>query len=72
MASVDGVLPAALAALSRDVDMVVGGVKGAFPEPEVDLCPAKELTNGFERRPCTSRSALQAYENNVVMSSYSL
>jgi hypothetical protein len=69
---VDGVVPPALAALSRDVDTAAGGVEGAFPEPEVELRPEKELKNGFERRPCTSRSALQAYENNVVMSSYSL
>jgi hypothetical protein len=69
---VDGVVPPALAALSRDVDTAAGGVEGAFPEPEVELRPEKELKNGFERRPCTSRSALQTYENNVVMSSYSL
>jgi hypothetical protein len=65
-------VPAALAALSRDVDAAAGGGEEAFPEPEVGLRPEKELTNGFERRPCTSRSSLQAYENNVVMSSYSL
>jgi hypothetical protein len=63
---------AALAALSRDVDVATGGVEGTLPEPEVELRPAEELKNGFERRPRTSRSALQAYENNVVMSSYSL
>jgi hypothetical protein len=69
---VDVVVPPALAALSRDVDAAAGGVEVARPEPEVELRPAEKLKNGFERRPCTSRSALQAYENNVVMSSYSL
>jgi hypothetical protein len=69
---VDGVVPPALAALSRDVNAAAGGVEGAFPEPEVKLRPVEEVKNGFERRPCTSRSALQAYENNVIMSSYSL
>jgi hypothetical protein len=40
---VDGVVPPALAALSRDVDAAAGGVEGAFPEPEVELHPEKEL-----------------------------
>ena len=50
---------------------VVLGVGGAGLEG-VELCvgprPAKELVYVFDRHPCTSRSALQAYSNNVVIS----
>jgi hypothetical protein len=50
---------------------VVLGVEGAGLEG-IELCvgpqPAKELVYAFDRRPCTSRSALQAYSNNVVIS----
>ena len=50
---------------------VVLGVEGAGLEG-VELCvgprPARELVYVFDRRPCTSRSALQAYSNNVVIS----
>jgi hypothetical protein len=50
---------------------VVLGVEGAGLEG-VELCveprPVKELVYVFDRRPCTSRSALQAYSNNVVIS----
>ena len=50
---------------------VVLGVEGAGLEG-VELCvghrPAKELVYVFDRRPCTSRSALQAYSNKVVIS----
>jgi hypothetical protein len=49
---------------------VVLGVEGAGLEG-VELCverrPAKELVYFFDHRPCTSRSALQAYPNNVVI-----
>jgi hypothetical protein len=46
----------------------VDGAGGAGAEPDVDLCPAKELEYGFERRPYISRLALQANSNNVVIS----
>jgi hypothetical protein len=59
------------AALAVPVRGVVLGVEGAGLEG-VELCveprPAKELVYVFDRRPCTSRSALQAYSNNVVIS----
>jgi hypothetical protein len=35
---------------------------------DVELRPAKGLEYVFDRRPCTSRSALQAYSNKVVIS----
>ena len=57
--------------LAIPVRGVVLGVEGAGLEG-VELCvkprPAKELVYVFDRRPCTSRSALQAYSNNVVIS----
>ena len=50
---------------------VVLGVEGAGLDG-VELCveprSAKELVYVFDRRHCTSRSALQAYSNNVVIS----
>jgi hypothetical protein len=50
---------------------VVLGVEGAELEG-VGLCveprPAKELVYVFDHRPCTSRLALQAYSNNLVIS----
>jgi hypothetical protein len=59
------------AGLAVPVRGVVLGIEGAGLEG-VELCveprPAKELVYVFDRRPCTSRSALQAYSNNVVIS----
>jgi hypothetical protein len=56
--------------LGRPMRGVVLGVEGAGLEG-VELCverrPAKELVYFFDHRPCTSRSALQAYSNNVVI-----
>jgi hypothetical protein len=65
---VDGGAPAEVAARSRGVVAGVDGAGGAGDEPDVYLHPAKELEYGFERRPCISRSALQANSNNVVIS----
>ena len=59
---------AGLAVLSRGVVVVVDGAGRGGAELDVGLRPAKELVYGLERRPCTSRSALQAYSNNVVIS----
>jgi hypothetical protein len=47
---------------------VRGWRRGTGAEVDVELRPAKGLKYGFERRPCTSRSALQAYSNKVVIS----
>jgi hypothetical protein len=58
---------AGLAGLSRGVVLVVDGACRAGTELVAGLLPAKELEYIFERRPCTSRSALQAYANNVVV-----
>ena len=63
---------AGLAGLSRGVVLVVDGAGRAGAELVAWLLPAKELEYVFERRPYTSRSALQAYANNVVISLYSL
>ena len=46
----------------------VDGAGGTGAEVDVELRPAKGLEYCFERRPCTSRSALQAYSNKVVIS----
>jgi hypothetical protein len=50
---------------------VVLGVGGVGLEG-VEMCvgprPAKELVYVLDRHPCTSRSALQKYSNNVVIS----
>jgi hypothetical protein len=59
---------AGLAGLSRGVVLVVDGACRAGAELVAGLLPAKELEYVFERQPCTSRSALQAYANNVVIS----
>ena len=59
---------AGLAVLSRGVVLVVDGAGRAGAELDVRLCPAKELVYVLNRRPYTSRSALQAYSNNVVIS----
>jgi hypothetical protein len=45
----------------------VDGAGGTGAEVDVELRPAKGLEYVFERRPCTSHSALQAYSNKVVM-----
>ena len=63
---------AGLAGLPRGVVLVVDGVGRAGAELVAGLLPAKVLGYVSERRPCTSRSALQAYANNVVISEYSL
>jgi hypothetical protein len=59
------------AGLDVPVCGVVLGVEGAGLEG-VELCveprPAKELVYVFDHRPYTSRLALQAYSNNVVIS----
>ena len=73
----EGVAPgdedaAGLAVPSRDGVLIVDGVGGVGAELIAAPLPAKELGYVFERRPCTSRSALQAYANNVVISEYSL
>jgi hypothetical protein len=64
-------LAGGVAGLVVPVIAVVLGIEGAGLEG-VKLCveprPAKELVYVFDRRPCTSRSALQAYSNNVVIS----
>jgi hypothetical protein len=63
---------AGLAVLSRGVVLVVHGAGRAGAELDVGLRPAKEPVCVLDQRPCTSRSALQAYSNNVVISKYSL
>jgi hypothetical protein len=63
---------AGLAVLSRDVVLVVDGAGRAGAELDVGLHPAKELVYVLDQRPSTSRSALQAYSNNVVIPTYSL
>ena len=63
---------AGLAGLSRGVVLVVDGAGRAGAELVAGLLLAKELEYVFERPPCTVRSALQAYANNVVISLYSL
>jgi hypothetical protein len=74
---VEGIAPviggvAGLAVLSRGVVLMVDGTGRAGAKLDVGLRPAKELVCVLDRRPCTSRSALQAYSNNVVISKYSL
>jgi hypothetical protein len=59
---------AGLVVFSRGVVVDVDGAGGTGAEVDVELHPAKGLEYGFERRPCTSRSALQAYSNKVVIS----
>jgi hypothetical protein len=59
---------AGLVVFSRGVVVDVDGAGGTGVEVDVKLRPAKGLEYGFERRPCTSRSALQAYSNKVVIS----
>ena len=63
---------AGLAVLSRGVVVVVDGAGRGGAELDVGLRPAKELVYVLDQRPCTSRSALQAYSNKVVISKYSL
>ena len=48
------------------------GVGLAGAELDAELRPAKELVYVLERHPWTSRLALQAYSNDVVISAYSL
>jgi hypothetical protein len=62
-----GVAPAGLAVLSRDEVAGMDGVGRAGVELDDKLLPPKELEYVFERRPYTSRSALQANSNNWVM-----
>jgi hypothetical protein len=74
---VEGTAPVAggaagLGVLSCGVVRVVDGTGRVGAELDVGLCPAKELVYVLDRRPYTSRSALQAYSNNVVISTYSL
>jgi hypothetical protein len=60
---------------SRHSSTIVVGVDGArraADELDVELCPAKELEYVFELCSCTSRSALQACLNKVVIYAYSL
>jgi hypothetical protein len=59
---------AGLVVFSRGVVLDVDGTRGTGAEVDVELRPAKGLEYGFERRPYTSRSALQAYSNKVVIS----
>jgi hypothetical protein len=50
---------------------VVLGIEGAGLEGVelcVGPCPAKELVYVIDLHPCTSRSTLQAYSNNMVIS----
>ena len=75
MEGVVGVTPlaggaAGLAVLSRGV--VLGSWSVGRGSPDAGDRPAEKLVYVFERRPCTSRLALQAYSNNVVISKYSL
>ena len=73
----EGIVPvvegaAGLVVLSRGVVLVVDGAGRAGAELDAGLRHAKELVYVFDQCPCTSRSALQAYSNNVVISAYSL
>jgi hypothetical protein len=58
-----GAVSAGLVVFSRGVVVDVDGAGGTGAEVDVELRPAKGLEYGFERCPCTSRSALQAYSN---------
>ena len=63
-----GAVLAGLVVFSRGGVVDVDGARGTDLEVDVELRPAKGLEYGFERRPCTSSSALQAYSNKVVIS----
>jgi hypothetical protein len=65
---VDGAVSAGLVVFLRGVVVDVDGAGGTSAEVDVELRPAKGLEYGFQRRHCTSRSALQAYSNKVVIS----
>jgi hypothetical protein len=65
-----GTAPAGVAIFSRGVGVDGAGRAGA--ELDNEFLPAKVLEYVLKRRPCTSRSALQANSNNWVMSAYSL
>jgi hypothetical protein len=65
---VGGAVLAGLVVFSRGVVEDVDGAGGTGAEVDVELRPAKGLEYVFERRPCTSCSALQAYLNKVVIS----
>jgi hypothetical protein len=59
---------AGLAVPVRGVVLGIGGVGLEGVELCVGPRPTKELVYVFDRRRCTSCSALQAYSNNVVIS----
>jgi hypothetical protein len=65
-----GAAPAGAAVFSRGVG--VDGAGGECAELDDEFLPAKVLEYVLERRPSTSRSALQENSNNWVMSAYSL
>jgi hypothetical protein len=67
---VAGAAPTDVAVLSHGVGVDGAGRAGA--ELDDEFLPANVLEYVLERRPCTSRSALQANSNNWVMSAYSL
>jgi hypothetical protein len=69
-ALVAGAAPTGISVLSRGVGVDGPGRGGA--ERDDEFLPAKVLEYVLERRPCTSRSALQENSNNWVMSAYSL
>jgi hypothetical protein len=58
---------AGLAVPVRGVVLGVGDIGLEGVELCVGPCPAKELVYVFDRHPCTSCLALQAYSNNVVI-----
>jgi hypothetical protein len=70
VAPVAGAAPAGLAIFSHGVG--VDGAGKAGPELDDKFLPTKVLEYVLERRPCTSRLALQANSNNWVMLAYSL
>jgi hypothetical protein len=70
VAPVAGAAPTGVAVFSHGVGVDVVGRAGA--ELDDEFLPAKVLEYVLERRPCTSRSTLQANSNNWVMSAYSL
>jgi hypothetical protein len=70
-APVDGAVPIGLAVLSRGAVVSVEGIGRVGVELDVELLIVKKLEYVFKLRPCTSRSALQAYSKNVVISTYS-
>jgi hypothetical protein len=70
-APVDGAVPIGLAVLSRGAVVSVEGIERVGVELDVELLIVKKLEYVFKLRPCTSRSALQAYSKNVVISTYS-